>query len=156
MKKSKRYIYAKKLVYDALRKEKYFKKRDKRKYLKFYEYYDWKIYNYQIWKKWDEERYGKLNANIILRKIFRESEIGKYYNKEEIENFVDIAICDEILFHMNRILDDPEGNATIMSDGIPAKQRIIEVKEAIIELEQLDYTRYIFFRSKFKELIGEE
>ena len=156
MKKSRRYIYAKKLVYDALRKERYFKKRDKKIFLAFTEYYDWKIYNYQFWKKWDEDRYAKMIATSILRRIFLESRLGKYYNEEEMADFVDKSICEKILFDMNRILDDPDGNANVLSDGIPVKQRIIDVREAINDLEQVDPSMVYYYENKFKNLIGEE
>jgi len=156
MKKSKRYIYAKKLVYDALRKERYFKKKDKKIFLAFAEYYDWKIYNYQVWKKWGEDRYAKMIATSILRRIFLDSQLGNYYDEEEMADFVDKQICEKILFHMNRILDDPDGKANVLSDGIPAKQRIIDVREAINDLEQIDSSMVYFYENKFNKLIGEE
>lgn len=158
MEKSKRYLYAKKLVFDVLRKEKYFKKKDKKNYSIFRKHYydDWKVKNYQFWKKWDEKRHGKVIANSILQQIFWNSEFGLYYDQEEMEDFVDKYICRRILTNMDQILDDPEGNARSTSDGIPARQRIIDVEEAINDLKQIDNRMANDFEIEYKELIGEE
>lgn len=108
---SKRYQIAKRLVLDALKKEKYFKKKEKMSYEKFYGSYfrPERIYNYQFWRSYGEKHYGERIANMILYSIAQDAEKGIYYDKNEISDIIDLKIrVQKSMFDSPSIISENE------------------------------------------------
>jgi hypothetical protein len=133
MAKSKRYKIAKKLVIDVLIKYEYFRKKEKKSYTIF-------LRNIFVQRgpSRSEKHYGERIANIILMSIAVETEKGRYYDKYEISDFIDLEIAKGILYNQTWDSIDQMEQKRQINRLSSQQQQINDVREAIDDFRRLD------------------
>ena len=130
MAKSKRYKIAKKLTIDVLIKYDYFRKKEKKSNNIFLHSYKFVRHS----PNRSEKQYGESIRNRILKGIAMDAEKGRYYDKNEISDFIDLKISEGILY------DYDETGEWGLSKGLSRQQQINDLREAIVDFRRLDPT----------------